>query len=71
MLVTDLDMTNPAHLCPQGFRTITSPKRLCGRRSGGPGYVSTTFPAHGIRYQKVCGRVIGYQLYQTDAFAPY
>ena len=71
MKVADLNMTNPAHLCPQGFRTITSPKRLCGRRSGGPGCVSTTFPVHGIRYQKVCGRAIGYQLYQTDAFDPY
>ena len=71
MLVADLNMTNPAHLCPQGFRTITSPKRLCGRRTGGPGCVSTTFPVHGIQYQKVCRRAIGYQLYATDAFAPY
>ena len=68
--VADLDMTNPTHLCPQGFRTITSPKRLCGRQSG-PGCASTTFPVHGIRYQKVCGRAIGYQLYATDGFAPY
>ena len=71
MRVADLNMTNPAHLCPQGFRTITSPKRLCGRRSGGPGCVSTTFPVHGIRYQKVCGRVTGYQYYSPNAFAPY
>ena len=70
MRVADLDMTNSNHLCPQGFRTITSPKRMCGRQSG-PGCVSTTFPVHGIRYQKVCGRVIGYQYHSIDAFAPY
>ena len=70
MRVADLNMTNPTHHCPQGFRTVTSPKRLCGRQSG-PGCVSTTFPVHGIRYQKVCGRVTGYQYFSTDAFAPY
>ena len=70
MRVADLDMTNPTHHCPQGFRTVTSPKRLCGRQSG-PGCVSTTFPAHGIQYQKVCGRAIGYQKDATDAFDPY
>ena len=70
MRVGDLNMTNPTHFCPQGFRTITSPKRLCGRQSG-PGCVSTTFPAHGVEYQKVCGRVNGYQYHSIDAFGPY
>ena len=70
MRVTDLNMTNPDHHCPKGFRTITSPKRLCGRQSG-PGCVSTTFPVHGTQYQKVCGRAIGYQHYSPDAFALY
>ena len=30
MRVADLNMTNPAHLCPQGFRTITSPRDCVG-----------------------------------------
>ena len=70
MRVADLNMTNPNHNCPQGFRTVTSPKRMCGRQSG-PGCVSTTFPVHGIQYQNVCGRAIGYQDNSPNAFAPY
>ena len=69
MRVADLDMTNPNHRCPQGFRTITSPKRMCGKP--GPGCVSVTFNTYQVQYQKVCGRVIGYQYYSTDAFLPY
>jgi len=70
MRVADFNMTHPSQNCPQGFRTITSPRRLCGRQRG-PGCASTTFPVHGVSYQKVCGRIIAYQYYQTDAFAPY
>jgi len=70
MRVADFSMTNPLQNCPQGFRTITSPRRLCGRQIG-PGCVSTTFPVHGISYQKVCGRVTGYQDSTPDAFGPY
>ena len=70
MRVADLNMTNPNHNCPQGFRTLTSPKRMCGRQSG-PGCVSTTFPVHGIQYQNICGRAIGYQDNSPNAFAPY
>ena len=70
MRVADIDMTNPTQNCPHGFRTITSPRRLCGRQSG-PGCASTTFPVHGVKHQKVCGRVTGYQYHHTDAFGPY
>ena len=69
MRVADLDMTNPDHHCPQGFRTITSPKRLCGKP--GPGCVSVTFNTYEVPYQKVCGRVIGYQSHSPDAFNSY
>ena len=69
MRVAYLDMTDPTHHCPPGFRLITSPKRTCGRP--GSGCVSTTFQAHGIEYSKVCGRVIGYQYGNVDAFEPY
>ena len=34
MRVADLNMTNPNHHCPQAFRAISSPKRMCGRQSG-------------------------------------
>ena len=31
------------------------------------GCVSVTFPSNGISYSQVCGRVVGYQYYSTDA----
>ena len=71
MRIFDLDMTNPSHRCPQGFRTITSPKRMCGKSRDGPGCVSVFFNTYRVRYQKVCGRVIGYQHFNTDAFRTY
>ena len=70
MRVANLNMMNPNHNCPHGFKTITSPKRMCGRQSG-PGCVSTTFPLHGIQYQNICGSVIGYQDHSPNAFAQY
>ena len=71
MRVADLDMTNPTHHCPQGFRTITLPKRMSSKP--GPGCVSVTFNTHEMTYYKivVCGRVIGYQYYSPDAFNSY
>ena len=70
MRVAQLDMTDPQEHCPSGFRTITSPKRVCGR-SRGPGCASTTFSVNGVHYSKVCGKLIGYQYYSMDAFSPY
>ena len=70
MRVAQLDMTDPQEHCPSGFRTITSPKRVCGRSSG-PGCASTTFSVNGVHYSKVCGKLIGYQYYSMDAFSPY
>ena len=67
MRVAQLDMTDPQEHCPSGFRTITM---MCGRSSG-PVCASTTFSVNGVHYSKVCGKVIGYQYYSMDAFAPY
>ena len=33
--------------------------------------MSTTFPLNGVKYSRVCGKVIGYQYYTIDAFDPY
>ena len=68
--VAYLDMKNSTHQCPNGFRQMSSPKRLCGRLSG-PGCVSTMFPVNGVRYSKVQGRVEAYQDKTPDAFQPY
>ena len=73
MRVANLDMTDPAQDCPDGFRLVRRtepPLRTCGR-PGPVGCVSTTFPTHGIEYSRVCGRVIGYQDKSPDAFFAY
>ena len=69
MRVANLDMTDTNQSCPSGFRLITSPKRACG--ASGYGCVSTTFPLNGVKYSRVCGKVIGYQFSTPDAFDPY
>lgn len=66
-----LNMSDPTHRCPNGFRLYTSNGiRSCGRPSTNSGgcqsqlYISP--PSNG--YKEVCGKVIGYQYYDTDAF---
>ena len=70
--VANIDMTNSSHTCPQGLKTLTSQKRLCGINiieSGGCS--SAMFPTHGTEYTHVCGKVIGYQKGATGAFYDY
>ena len=69
MRVAHLDMTDPNQQCPSGFRLITSPKRMCG--TPGRRCVSTTFPLNGVKYSRVCGKIIGYQFSSPDAFIPF
>ncbi len=69
MRVAHLDMTDPTHHCPTGFREITSPKRTCGRP--GSGCYSTSYPVNAISYSRVCGRIKAYQYDTTDAFNSY
>ena len=69
MRVAHLDMIDPNQQCPSGFRLITSPKRTCGAQ--GRRCVSTTFPLNGVKYSRVCGKIIGYQFRSPDAFTPY
>ena len=72
MRVANLDMTDPAQQCPDGFRLIDRtepPLRTCGRPDGHrDGCVSTTFPVHGIEYSRVCGRIVGYQFGSPSGF---
>ena len=70
MRVAYLDMTDPNHHCPTGFVTINSPRRTCGSPEIN-GCVSATFPAHGVRYNRVCGRIKAYQYKTPDAFEYY
>ena len=71
MRVANIDMTNSSHTCPQGLRTLTSPKRLCGINISEAGCSSATFAAHGMEYSHMCGKVIGYQWGVTQAFYGY
>lgn len=61
--------TTQNETCPDGMELLTSPRRMCRRPSAGAGCFSTTFSTHGVMYQKVCGRIIGYQFDSPDAFA--
>ena len=67
MRAANLDMTDPNQQCPPNFRLYTqSNKRLCGRITNGCDSVKYT--TSGVRYSKVCGRVIGYQFATPDGF---
>ena len=63
-----LNMSDPNHQCPSGWRLITSPRRACGRTSTGAECQSVLYPTNGISYTRVCGRVIAYQYCDTGAF---
>ena len=65
-----LNMTDPTHHCPTGFRLTSHPKRSCERITR-PGCTGLTIPVHNRNYRKVCGKVIAYQYATPDAFWSY
>ena len=69
MRVANLNMKDPNQQCPPNFNLYTQPKRLCGRSIKVRGCNSVKFTTNGLQYNKVCGRVVGYQFHSTDAFA--
>ena len=68
MRVADLDMTDPNQHCPSQFKLITSPTRVCGKRTEGPSCDSTSYETHNIHYNKVAGKAIGFAQNSADAF---
>ena len=68
--VAYLDMTDATQRCPRGWRSISSPVRTCGR-SVNSGCSSATFRSGGLTYNRVCGRLVGYQFGSTEAFWYY
>ena len=75
MRVANLDMNNTrCNTCPQPLVTISVPgsssRRLCtrveNRRS--PGCDTVPYSVQGVRYSRVCGKVIGYQREAPDGF---
>ena len=71
MRVASVDMTDSSNSCPSGLRTLTEPRRLCGKNIDGAGCSSAVLPVEGVQYSRVCGKIIGYQQYTPDAFSPY
>ena len=67
-----LDMSDPSEECPSGFRLYESGGvRACGRPVSSDGScASVKIPSNDIKYSEVCGRVVGYQYYTTDALHP-
>ena len=66
--VAYLDMSNPSQQCPSVWQEITTPFRVCGRRSASASCEGLTYSTGSEQYDQVCGRIIGYQLGSPDAF---
>ena len=69
--VAYLNMTDPRQKCPQNWKLRTGSNiRGCGRlHTQAYNFCgSVIFPANGVIYSRVCGRVIGYQAGSPDAF---
>ena len=67
--VANLNMTDPDQQCPENLQlSFMDSVRVCGRSSIDPGCDSVTFTTYGVQYQRVCGRVRGYQYRSPDAF---
>ena len=67
-----MNMTDPNTTCPSGWQEKTYSKRTCGKVSST--YLScdsVIFPVNGGPYNRVCGRIIGYQYSLIDAFESY
>ena len=66
--VAYLNMSDPTQQCTSVWQEITTPHRVCGRRSTGPSCEGLTYSTGSGQYDQVCGRMIGYQLSTPDAF---
>ena len=68
--VAYLNMSDPSQQCPSAWREYNSNGvRACGRPESESGSCPATIYSTGRQYNRVCGRVIGYQVGSLDAFA--
>ena len=70
MRIAHLDMTNSSHQCPSSLRQRNDSNiSTCiqNRESAGCSSLNN-FASSVNRYSMVCGRIIGYQIFSTDAF---
>ena len=65
-----LNMSDPTQTCPPAWELIATPRRSCARPSNASFHscYSAMFPTQGIQYSQVCGRIVGYQFGQPQAF---
>ena len=66
--VAYLNMSDPSQQCPSVWQEITTPHRVCGRRSTGPSCEGLNYATGGEQYDQVCGRIISYQIGTPDTF---
>ena len=66
--VAYLNMSDPSQHCPSVWQEITTPHRVCGRKSIRSSCEGLTYPTGSEQYDQVCGRIIGYQSGTPDAF---
>ena len=67
-----INMTQSGATCPQGLtQRIISGLTLCGRTSGRIGCDGTVFSTLGLNYNRVCGRLRGYQYGAPYGFFNY
>ena len=66
--IAHIDMRNVYSNCPGDLNAaVVQGKRLC-QRVNENGCTSANFSVHGLEYNHVCGKVIGYQYATTNAF---
>ena len=66
--VAYLNMSNSSQECPSVWQEITTPHRVCGRRSTSGLCQGLNYTTGSGQYDQVCGRIIGYQIGTPDAF---
>ena len=66
--VAYLNMSDPSQHCPSVWKEITTPHRVCGRRSTRASCEGLTYSTGSEQYDQVCGRIIGYQIGTPDTF---
>ena len=66
--VAYLNMSDPSQQCPSVWQEITTPHRVCGRRSTRASCEGLTYTTGSEQYDQVCGRIIGYEISTPDAF---
>ena len=66
--VAYLNMSDTSQQSPSVWQEITTPHRVCGRRSTTGNCEGVTYPTGSDQYDQVCGRIIGYQIGTPDGF---